>query len=122
MRLLATTVALLGWRAAFAIPTPDKLGPDVVVERAISSGLFNHPELQQRASRFFNQATAREFCLPTSIFSHACLTYVSIFRERERTSQHYMGCGRKLCGSPSNKQQQERDEEALLLVLPVLQP
>jgi hypothetical protein len=65
MRLLAATVALLGWRSVHAIPTFGELGSyPVVIEQATSSGHFVDPELQQRALRFYNQATARESCSP----------------------------------------------------------
>jgi hypothetical protein len=65
MRLSAATVALLGWRSVHAIPTFGEFGSDpVIIEKPTSSGHFVDPELQQRALRFYNQATARESCSP----------------------------------------------------------
>jgi hypothetical protein len=37
------------------------------MEKISPSGHFDNPELQQRASRFFNQATARMFSTPSSM-------------------------------------------------------
>lgn len=62
MRLLpAVAIALLGWRTARAIPPAFGTdNPGLIVEKVTPSGQFDDPELQHRASRFLNQATARE--------------------------------------------------------------
>lgn len=62
MRLLPAAIfALLGWRATDAILHSFGTGnPNLVLEKVTPSGQFGDPELQHRASRFLNQATARE--------------------------------------------------------------
>lgn len=81
MRLsLAATVAFLVLRTAHAIPTLETGNSGLVVEKSTPSGQFGDPELQQRSSRFLNQATTREFIARKSN-RHGTLTDASIRRQ-----------------------------------------
>lgn len=74
MRLLAITCAFLGLRRIHASPPFCIDGIGSHVEKISPSGHFDNPELQQRALRFLNQATARTFCALMSRISRLTST------------------------------------------------
>ena len=69
MRLLATTCAFLGFGRIQASPLVDTNRIRSYVEKVSPSGHFENLELQQRAFRFLNQATASMFCTQVSVGS-----------------------------------------------------
>ena len=94
MRLLhAATLAFLGWRTANAIPPNFFAGnPGLVIEKATPSGLFQDSELQQRSSRFLNQATTRESLSRIASLHHPdkyqnLLSMAVLFRTLRGTSE-----------------------------------